>query len=692
MSRFERTKKEKGRKRETPKPNIKEEKKGKEEQQKTTPRSTTSKPTASKPKAPQPTAPQSTTAKPSPTRSRRRMTRPKPAASKPKAPQPTAPPTVSKSSALESKKIVAATPPTSPKETPSKTMILQPRKSSDTTPKDTSKALIPSSEPPKGGLGTQNIIAKGSQQSSSIASASLSLKAGGILEKLVVDKEEENFYIDKIGAPEKRVPTTPPIIKTDRNGTFNFTINSDQDITFFIEAYKEISSDLGIQGFMPPSQQKTMQTSQSNIELKLLFSTKDSYEGKWTNKKVTLDKKQNFKEFASLLKNKGINFEWSAETTPQLDLQFSQQISMESQEDLAQDKNFSKFQSKVKINLPPLFENPVLLPKTEVIATQPIDLEDEIVPKFTVKSLKNVLKNKLSDVIKLNNGKAVSEEFDSIMAAPKINDSMYNFLKRISLDYVLPGVGNIENNTAFLMTENRRFIEAYMTGLNHEMNRELVWREFPTDKHGTVFTYFWDPVCLEENADGELVPPTDIDELHEWEGNLGKNAESSERNDVNIVIVIKGDVIRRYPDIIVYALKIEGDLLPKTEDQFNAATKIMIQPIFRSQLGPDILAMGFPITKTDLNLDSPNGGNYYFVLQEQQDLPVFGFDLSSSNVETSWEQLIYNQSLRSGYIDDFNDILANNPNSANIAAKTMQLPVRVVIHAKALIEGKTTSD
>ena len=39
---------------------------------------------------------------------------------------------------------------------------------------------------------------------------------------------------------------------------------------------------------------------------------------------------------------------------------------------------------------------------------------------------------------------------------------------------------------------NPRFIESYMVGLNHEMARELLWREYPTDQRGTCFRQFWD--------------------------------------------------------------------------------------------------------------------------------------------------------------------------------------------------------
>src|SRR5262249_28738082 len=63
--------------------------------------------------------------------------------------------------------------------------------------------------------------------------------------------------------------------------------------------------------------------------------------------------------------------------------------------------------------------------------------------------------------------------------------------------------------TVFGLRTNRRFVEAYMVGLNHEMGRELLWRGYPTDQRGTYFDHFW----------GLGVPngaPRDITDLNTW--------------------------------------------------------------------------------------------------------------------------------------------------------------------------------
>jgi hypothetical protein len=85
------------------------------------------------------------------------------------------------------------------------------------------------------------------------------------------------------------------------------------------------------------------------------------------------------------------------------------------------------------------------------------------------------------------------EIIEPLAWCPKIKMPMYGELRDRMMQYLLPQLTNVENNRVFFLQENRRFIEAFMVGLNHELVREMVWREFPTDTHGTAFQYFWEP-------------------------------------------------------------------------------------------------------------------------------------------------------------------------------------------------------
>ena len=68
---------------------------------------------------------------------------------------------------------------------------------------------------------------------------------------------------------------------------------------------------------------------------------------------------------------------------------------------------------------------------------------------------------------------------------------MYEPLRDLSQDLLLPGLENVPPDTVLGLETNRRFVEAYMVGLNVEMGRELLWRGFPTNQRGTYFDQFW---------------------------------------------------------------------------------------------------------------------------------------------------------------------------------------------------------
>lgn len=115
-----------------------------------------------------------------------------------------------------------------------------------------------------------------------------------------------------------------------------------------------------------------------------------------------------------------------------------------------------------------------------------------------------------------------------VMAHPVINDPMYQPLRDISSELLIPNLHLIPNNTITLLETNPRFIEAYMVGLNHEFARELLWREYPTDLRPSSFLLFWEP-AEKASRDRRVDPETrarqlrDFKPLYEWaaDTNLG---------------------------------------------------------------------------------------------------------------------------------------------------------------------------
>ena len=89
-------------------------------------------------------------------------------------------------------------------------------------------------------------------------------------------------------------------------------------------------------------------------------------------------------------------------------------------------------------------------------------------------------------------GLAVSPLADRIMAYPELPDPAYRMLARYDRDRLLPGVDAIPPDSITLLETNPRFVAAFLAGLNHELNRELLWRRYPTDQRGTPVRRFWD--------------------------------------------------------------------------------------------------------------------------------------------------------------------------------------------------------
>lgn len=110
---------------------------------------------------------------------------------------------------------------------------------------------------------------------------------------------------------------------------------------------------------------------------------------------------------------------------------------------------------------------------------------------------------------------------------------------------------------------NGRFIESYLAGLNHAFAGELRWREYPTDQRGTCFRQFWDTSQFAITPE-EQEQYRDIGRMHEWTGALGQNrpkrtaapaAGAGPAQQGNpAMVLIRGDLFRRYPDTIVYAV------------------------------------------------------------------------------------------------------------------------------------------
>jgi hypothetical protein len=245
-----------------------------------------------------------------------------------------------------------------------------------------------------------------------------------------------------------------------------------------------------------------------------------------------------------------------------------------------------------------------------------------------------------------------TDPLEPIMAAPVFPQPMYVPLRDYSEQYVLPGAELVPANTLGLLAANHGFIEAYMTGLNHEMGRQLLWYGYPTDQRGSCFRQFWDvsayvPQPGDPNDPAALAELLkDIPPINTWPTptSLGEHPNRPNMVVDNVVLLIRGELLKRYPNAIIYAGKAKkvastaadpnGRVLDPTDERY---------PIFRGTLKDDMTFLGFNLSAADAYGGTPaSPEGFFFVFQQQPSEPRFGLEPSeAAPTTTHWADLAW---------------------------------------------------
>ncbi|HOY05856.1 MAG TPA: hypothetical protein PLO67_10670 [Saprospiraceae bacterium] len=252
----------------------------------------------------------------------------------------------------------------------------------------------------------------------------------------------------------------------------------------------------------------------------------------------------------------------------------------------------------------------------------------------------------------------LDEKFDEVWGYPEFDIPMYKPLADLSDELFLPNLNLIQQNSITLLQTNRRFIEAYMLGLNHEFARELLWREYPTDQRGSSFRQFWDVKGLLKPGTPAMTDAQwkeilrDISPIHTWRDPLGENDRPTEGEKIreNIVLVIRGELLKKYPTAVITAQKAQWQLKDDGVTIDNQKERVLVTfasdaeeadpprskvktPLFEAFIAPDIYFFGFDLTplearggtgETQDDLDNPG---WFFVIKERPGEPRFGFDV-----------------------------------------------------------------
>jgi hypothetical protein len=201
-----------------------------------------------------------------------------------------------------------------------------------------------------------------------------------------------------------------------------------------------------------------------------------------------------------------------------------------------------------------------------------------------------------------------------------------------------------------------------------------------------------------------------------------------------IVLVIRGELLKRYPTAVIYAHKADWvyrpdgtidptkervlvDLTDAEEDD-PPPSKVRL-PLYEAKVDPDVYFFGFDLTAAIARGGTGDPGDaeagWFFVIQERPGEPRFGFDIERSGALNVWNDLAWTDVLPGGefvsvgagapahvlveptapdvaekheqWEDDRAFHWGSDLQSSEVAYIAYQAPVRVAVHAREMLRG-----
>jgi hypothetical protein len=253
------------------------------------------------------------------------------------------------------------------------------------------------------------------------------------------------------------------------------------------------------------------------------------------------------------------------------------------------------------------------------------------------------------------------------MAAPAFPHAMSEPLRDLSQDLILPGLDTVPSDTVLGLETNRRFIEAFMLGLNVEMGRELLWRGYPTDQRGTYFASFW--------SDGR----PDVKPLRAWATNALGSPALAPTSDERFVMLLRSSLLKRYPDALIYLTRARPTSTGRAPSELVADER---QPIFSGSMDPDVAFFGFDVATDDaIGNGTAASLGYYVVIQEHPTAPRFGLQ-NGATIPAGTTHVAIGKGAPTGQQTLG---LTWGLNSATTAAIVRHRPTRLAIHASLFL-------
>lgn len=214
-------------------------------------------------------------------------------------------------------------------------------------------------------------------------------------------------------------------------------------------------------------------------------------------------------------------------------------------------------------------------------------------------------KDRVVDTITGTDGSAQPVEVCTSIDLPA-----WRFLRDVAPDWLLPGVGSLLPNRVYAFESNPRFVDAFLLGLNQQALAELRWRNLRIATGCTPLRVFWGRIGA-----GGGAPLDDVRSVGLWAdaSTLGSGDHRPPGVDpINLVLVFRTDLFRRYPATLVSAIPASLDAGGDPdfgEDAAPTGAEPRHWPVFQGAVGEDVTFFGFLFTPQQ-------GAGMWFLLEE----------------------------------------------------------------------------
>ena len=200
--------------------------------------------------------------------------------------------------------------------------------------------------------------------------------------------------------------------------------------------------------------------------------------------------------------------------------------------------------------------------------------------------------------------------------APAFTDPLFWDLVELDPDVIVPGLGEFPLNRVRLLAVNAGFVGAYLVGANHQLARSSCGGSTrPTSPPPSSRASSTTPTRTRSTSSRSRAGPgSSISD------NLPNAAATT-------VILIRGDLVRRYPEVNVFLAPTRRDRADYTRPSSRAS---------RAGSGPTCSSSA---SRPHRRGAGETGGPEYFVMLEERVIaPRFGLDVERDGALTTWDE------------------------------------------------------